>query len=175
MIHTGMISYEYKCVYIHIPKTGGTTIETLFGEKHDHDNQEEIIEKIGMPAWQSYLKFSIVRNPWDRMVSAYSYVNKPCPFKEWLNKDRTDWFWLIMAKPQLDWVKGVDHIIRFENYTKGLQDVCGKLGKDFDKVPRANKSKHGHYSLFYDDDTIEFVKQMYQKDIDYFEYEFSGV
>ena len=175
-----MVSHEFKCIFIHIPKTGGTSVETLFGnEKHNHDKRERIIEKIGMPSWKSYLKFSIVRNPWDRMVSAYSYVKRPSPFKKWLDKDRTDWFMLTIAKPQLDWISEngtlfVDYIIRFENYSEELQAVCDKLGKKLDIVPHTNKSQHKHYSFYYDEETIEIVRQMHKRDIDYFGYKFKS-
>jgi hypothetical protein len=33
-----MISHKYKCIFIHIPKCGGSSIESAFGENRDHFN-----------------------------------------------------------------------------------------------------------------------------------------
>lgn len=76
-----MLSHEYKCIYIHIPKTAGTSIENaLLGQSEnpvergitDHKTAAYYKRKHG-PLFEKYFVFSIVRNPWDRIYSIFSY------------------------------------------------------------------------------------------------------
>tara|TARA_Y100000310_G_C20633704_1_gene790046 strand:+ start:814 stop:1425 length:612 start_codon:yes stop_codon:yes gene_type:complete len=75
-----MISHKYKCIFIHIPCTAGSSIEKcIFGKdwwgedrktKHIFANQAK---KIYKDYWNDYFKFSFVRNPWDRFISMGKY------------------------------------------------------------------------------------------------------
>lgn len=75
-----MISHEYKCIFIHIPRTGGTSIEAeIVGKnwwtvspetKHLTASQAK---KIYQTYWDDYFTFSFIRNPWDRCVSLTTY------------------------------------------------------------------------------------------------------
>jgi hypothetical protein len=69
-------------VFVHIQKTGGSTVHRLLQE-HIPDirtvaPRHEIAIR-GMPkvdAWDEYFKFAFVRNPWERLVSWYSMVTR---------------------------------------------------------------------------------------------------
>lgn len=71
-----MISHELKCIFIHIPRTAGSSIEKqLIGKdwwnvdkktKHLIASQAK---KIYSEYWEEYFKFSFVRNPYSRMLS----------------------------------------------------------------------------------------------------------
>jgi len=84
------ICHKHKFVFIHIPKTGGTTIEKLFnlhGYENAGDNnilntdimwgqgtQHLTYTKLVSDASRDisgYFSFAFVRNPWDRMVSEF--------------------------------------------------------------------------------------------------------
>lgn len=78
-----MVNHEKKFVFLHIPKTAGTSVGTTlnknfgiydpyegFGIHHD-ELTEEILEE--------YFVFTFVRNPWDRLYSHYK-------FRKWMNK-----------------------------------------------------------------------------------------
>ena len=72
-----MISDKHKIIFIHIPRTSGTSIESAFDLNMDkegdkHLRASEIKKKTGSDKWNSYFKFSIVRNPWERFASMYS-------------------------------------------------------------------------------------------------------
>lgn len=79
-----------KLIYVHIPKTGGTSVEK-YGKKHGikwgrHMKFPRPNKKINSPYWHlppnlfnkkntpyKGKKFTIVRNPYDRAVSEYKY------------------------------------------------------------------------------------------------------
>jgi hypothetical protein len=92
-----------KCIFVHIPRTGGTSIESALGVLGDWrvENRRsmfgvvdspELAREIGSTAflqhltatqlcrmlpdkfWQ-YFRFAFVRNPWERMVSVYSRMD----------------------------------------------------------------------------------------------------
>lgn len=70
-----MISHRYRFAFVHIPRTGGTSIETalasvLSGRKHLYREEVETLP-------DGYLSFSVVRNPWDRIRSYYRWRLRP--------------------------------------------------------------------------------------------------
>lgn len=85
-----MIMHEKNLIFVHVPKTGGSTIiHTLLGidkltqlSKHKrtqygiegalrHRSALQIQQRVGDEIWNAYYKFAFVRTPWERMVSAY--------------------------------------------------------------------------------------------------------
>jgi hypothetical protein len=72
-----MIYHQYKCIFVHIPKTAGKSINRAFGSGWEgHKDISRIAAELPPEVFQSFFKFSIVRNPWDRLVSEYNYQNK---------------------------------------------------------------------------------------------------
>ncbi len=81
-----MIDHKNKLIFIHIPKTAGTSLqELLFNKKifNAHRKSLKIIKKIGR--YNDYYKFAIVRNPFDRLVSIYHYyiLGGNGSYKDW--------------------------------------------------------------------------------------------
>ena len=90
-----IISLYKKFLFIHIPKTAGTSIKTelekygernhyeekkllgLYKKKHafyPHTTASELIDTIGEKPLKNIFKFAFVRNPWDRMLSLYTFT-----------------------------------------------------------------------------------------------------
>jgi len=109
-----MISSKYKFVFVHIPKTGGSSIESAFGYNlwdkktfgsnyynYDlalglcpitkrylqHLTMHEI-ESLSKNKIDNYFRFAFVRNPWSRAVSDYLFYTqgKTVTFKDFLLK-----------------------------------------------------------------------------------------
>ena len=89
-----MLDLERKLLFIHIPRTGGTSIEDNLGVKvgkeslygifpyknHkkalQHLDCKEIIDMIGNESYNSYYKFSVVRHPYFRLLSEFYWRPK---------------------------------------------------------------------------------------------------
>lgn len=183
--------YLQRFLFIHINKTGGSSIEKALGIRSEHKTALEKMQQLGSRAWEKKYKFTIVRNPWDKVVSHYLYRVKTnqtalgvssIDFKEWvrLTYQEQDPEYMdipLMFKPQMDWItdeKGkvlVDFIGKFENLERDFNSVCEHLGISA-KLPHLKKTTRERYNTYYDDRTIEIVANWFERDIDYFGYEF---
>ena len=92
------IAHKYKLIFIHIPKTGGTSIEKALGIKvwnkeilrlkkehkiggilyapHHYTSLMVKNHPIAIPCWDDYFKFSIVRHPYTRVLSEFWWVHR---------------------------------------------------------------------------------------------------
>jgi len=83
-----IVSKKHKFIFIHIPKTGGSSIaepeyRSGQGALITHLGSEDYVQAghiraVGLKDrlqdnWNDYFKFAFVRNPWDRIVSLYHY------------------------------------------------------------------------------------------------------
>jgi hypothetical protein len=80
------VLHAYRCVFVHIPKTAGSSIAEALdrlplrnGPEHPridtpkHAKARELRRILGRRRWDDYFSFAIVRNPWDLMVSCYEW------------------------------------------------------------------------------------------------------
>lgn len=72
-----MICHKHKCIYIHIPKTAGTSVDTFFtGKMQKHSCAKDYHDFLDTDIFNNYFKFTIVRNPWDLIVSLYGMTTR---------------------------------------------------------------------------------------------------
>lgn len=135
------ISYEHKCIFVHIPKTGGVSVgkhlkikrltRNLFRHStnvkfqyHDiwyplHHLPANIIKKIHPNIFKKYYKFSFVRNPYNRMLSLYLYMHK----KKWesMQNSSVEINDAVLADISAKFEKWVDKFIQSNDYRKLTQ------------------------------------------------------
>jgi len=69
------INHEKKLIFIHIPKNAGTSIIKAMGvENMLMDKTIEEYKEHYQDYWNKYTKFTVVRDPIDRFISAYKFA-----------------------------------------------------------------------------------------------------
>jgi len=184
--------YDDPFIFIHINKTGGSSVEKALNIRYEHKTALEKIGEIGRKNWDSKFTFTIIRNPWDKVVSHYHYRLKtnqtdlrdnPIGVNEWVkraygNQDASYYDRPKMFMPQINWVTDkngtilVNEIIHFENLECEFNKVLEKLGKKGITLPHVKKSDRGDYKNYYDEETIVIVGNWFEQDIKGFDYQF---
>lgn len=139
---------------------------------------------------KSYFVFSFVRNPWDRAISDYFWSDRGFPSFELFLKhiellyETYGWKNLLsyegFAKenaghyfPQNYFLGSRTTIYRFENFPIECQRLFKRLNiTSIKEIPVINKSKHGHYSQYYNEETKRIIFRLYGEDITRFGYKF---
>lgn len=69
------INHEKKLIFIHIPKNAGTSIIKAMGVENLYmDKTIEEYKEHYQDYWNEYTKFTVVREPIDRFISAYKFA-----------------------------------------------------------------------------------------------------
>jgi len=177
-------------IFIHIPKTSGMSIQ-LNLRKHipainSHHRKVTYYDK---SLRDRQFVFTFVRNPYDRLVSAFSYLTQgicnekdrakaakfPLNFKDFVIELNHNNIYMIHMLPMTFWLDdGVNFIGRYENIQEDYNYVCSILQIPEEKLPLLNNSKHKHYSQYYDQESIDIVSKIYKKDLEAFNYDFKN-
>lgn len=191
-----MINHKHKFIFIHIPRTGGTSIEQQFsydgdrsGDGKKHWNLDQYKEALSNEQFDNYFKFTFIRNPWDIVISKYmdrGWYSSPIQGRGgeigYYSGQKLSYF-LNHYQPArheygdsfFDYFnpKQIDFVGRFEDRRKGLNFISKKIGINLNPQTktRSNSDKK-HYTQYYDDETREIVAKKYARDIEYFGYKF---
>ena len=88
-----MILPDKKIIFIHIPRTGGTSVEKYFNFKTSTDWKIKTAQHLTLAEYDNhydldkYFKFTIVRNPWDRLVSWYLWSYADVIYFQYLSEN----------------------------------------------------------------------------------------
>jgi hypothetical protein len=190
---------DAKAIFVHVPKCAGDSISlTLFGNfSGSHTTLSEYINVFEPECMSSYFKFAFVRNPWDRLVSAFHYLKRGGweedgdwfirelgHFKDfdefvkgWMTKDniwkreyfRPQYHYILERKGKLQ----IDFIGFFENLEEDFGYITKRLGVDR-QLLKSNKGNQGDYRSFYNDETMKIVADVYEADIKLLGYNFDN-
>lgn len=186
-----LAKYYYKFVFIHINKTGGSSIEKALNLPFEHKTAKEKIDELGQDLWLKKISFSVIRNPWDKVVSHYHYRvktnqtgmgDKHIDFNSWVKlsygeKDIRYYDQPKMFMPQVEWLKNSDgqvcvmKILRFESIESDFNNLMKELGLKA-SLPHLKKTDHRNYVDYYDNESRKIVKEVFAEDIEFFGYLF---
>ncbi len=191
---------EYQCIFIHIPKCAGQSVRaTLFGNlQPGHINVYTYQQIYPKRIFDRYYKFTFVRNPWDRLVSAYFFMKAGGAHqkdRDWSQKHLSpypDFASFVREglrnenilhwphfRPQVEFLKGqqgrieIDFIGRFENIQEDFQKVASHLGisRELLYINKAKK-KRDPYQTYYTAELRYIAGDVYREDITTFDYQF---
>lgn len=214
-----IISHRLKYVFIHIPKTGGTSVRNILTHNNKFscdvishwdtitEEQFKAFPRVSRELkchhgvrkakeyfddnnldWDSYFKFSFMRNPYDLHVSNYHYLHQVVGKKDRNTEEQEETY--KNATSFADYVKDLERsragfqeiYIRDEDEVK--VDFIGKLEtieEDFKrivdtilpkqiiteeeyKLPFLNKTKHKHFSEYYTPELTDLVNKACEMD-----------
>jgi hypothetical protein len=206
-------SRSHKFIFIHVPKTGGNSLQSVllpyaeevlvdsadgverkeFFELRNeslgltkHATLQEYRDGLDVEEYRSLFKFSVIRNPWDRMVSHYfsphrsrpgwnrgefkSMIKWVPPLRRFICRDRysarvIDGAWRLLGKPGRRLGAEVDMLLRFEHLEEDFAAVCRRLGVPQVALPKRNASERGPYADYYDDETQALVARRFCDEI----------
>lgn len=192
---TGQLSslhqrYLEDYVFIHIPKCGGTSVERALGIPFvNHDTALERRRKLGPSVWNRRYKFSVVRHPYDRIVSLFFYwwkldhldvdlINAELP--AWLEETearlargkahihlQSQWWWLTDEDGRFI----LDDLLRLESIAGDFERVNQHLGRNL-VLPHVKKNAFKiDYRNLLDDATRERIRRIHHEDFEHLGYE----
>lgn len=201
------LSQKYQAIFVHIPKNAGESIEvtlemyrgdseeTLWGVKEkrvvlQHLSAEKLKNQyIEKSVWETFLKFSVVRNPWSKAVSEYYWYLRFGPlisFPEWVDSlpvrlqinEMINILEIGHNVRQYEFLYDkngrllVDRILKFEDLSSGFKSLCDErnwqVSLKYDKATKSSPSKD--YRSFYNEVTAKKILNIYRKDVELFGY-----
>jgi hypothetical protein len=184
--------HKFKA-YIHVPKAAGSSLRNyILNNRIDYIGHDERIHPEKPDGTYDYV-FTIVRNPYDRVVSAYYYLRRGggshddvkdgreyChrKFPEFIKQDlKRASKKQIHFKPMHYWVYDrcqvkATHIAKMENIKRDLIKIAEELKLPIpDPIPHANRTVHPESEELYTKELREIVYNIYKKDFKLFGYE----
>ena len=146
---------------------------------------------------KNYYIFTVVRNPYDRLVSLYYYLkedNKKYKmmnyllfidnintFSEFVHYLKNNWDELKynIGKPMIKYIIDknnkivVNKIVKFEDLQKDMNDVFEKTGLtyiDFNKTHLYKSKIRKHWREYYNKELLDIVNKLYHEDFKIFNY-----
>ena len=132
--------------------------------------------------WDSYYKFCFVRNPYDRFVSGWNYIQEVkktnidfetfIKYENILSED--EYFHTFL--PQHVHIENeknemyINKFCKFENLESELKEVLIHIGFDESEIfhnktnNNINKRKHNYYKNYYNSQTLNIINKKFEKD-----------
>ena len=111
---------------------------------YNHIGAGDIRALVGAETWDAYFKFCIVRNPWDRAISACFFVTKGPrpPISAFLASPGNAGFLTDWRRYTINDRVAVDHVAKYEDLQVELDEIGERLG--FPHRLRLPMAKAGH-------------------------------
>lgn len=186
-----MVRVEHLNVtFFHASKCAGSSVESWLknnvnGDVYDNDLRHLYPRHLTNLFPEGFgWSFCVVRNPWDRMVSWYSYFKNikglDLSFDEYLEKcfyDKTVQNTNMFGKPTplIKYVNDVNFVVRFENLVEDFKVVQDKVNC-YAPLQHTNKTRDDRdYVKYYGcQKHIDVIQSFYKDDINLLGYSFGG-
>lgn len=191
-----------RSIFLHVPKAAGVAVGLgLYGRKSgDHRTIADYKLCFSEREFTSFFKFTFVRNPWGRLLSAYEYLKaggRNAQDQAWAQRHLTPYAsfsefvqgWVreenirlgLHFRPQHEFLgmRGsrleVDYVGYFENLQEDYDRICKIIGGGA-ALSAVNQSRNRivDYRSHYDHRTRAIVESVYREDIQMFGYSFDG-
>jgi hypothetical protein len=180
---------ESGFLFVDIPRTGSSTTRTMLSKAFPHMGKRlsggelslsaaalapvhlpatEWRQILGLRVWDSLYKFSIVRNPWDRLTSIYKYrveiegakhrdfadfvadlsryrFQDPNSILHWDHWRRSQWSYVADADDNVL----VDHLYRFEEAPQIFFDIARRVGVEVLDLPHCEQTSRADWRELY--------------------------
>ena len=221
-----IISNSHQFIFVHVMNTAGTSVSaaidpwlrwndiaiggTRFGEQiqpafrerfglHKHSTAGEIRALVGADVWSSYFTFTVVRHPYDRVVSLYTWLHKTLRNAP---PDATEWSWPVAiafresqgfsgfirheqfrkslgGRPQVEWTCDdgghciVDFVGRFEDLDAARMTISNRIGVNLEPFERHNASteRTRDAEFFSGEADYEYLHTLHERDFELFGYD----
>jgi len=210
---------QRKVIFIHIPKTGGISVERTIHEALGGGDVVKFNELIKIPprptiktckglqihstmkdyrryyenSLSEFYKFSIIRNPWRRMVSHYEYIVNPTWNKRIHEKNSMEFSTFVQLwktkmigysmkdgyKTFLDDGRGtqLNQIIKLENINEDLPSIGIDIDLEIKEVLYTNSTAqkykiYENWRDYYNPGLRDRVYDIFKEDIEKYNYEF---
>tara|TARA_R100001163_G_scaffold55763_1_gene43312 strand:- start:4636 stop:5208 length:573 start_codon:yes stop_codon:yes gene_type:complete len=188
-----IVDLDKKYVFVAIAKTACTSIHRRMG--YDKDPVPEIYHMSMRDIKKSYevenfYKFAFVRNPYDRLVSAFYNFRFDRGHSKWahpiyrfdtfrdfvLGFENSPCINFIHLQTQFDFLETggevkMDFVGRYENLREDFKKVEKDLGLPHVNLPVTRVQDHPPYQGLYDEETKRIVRRVYKDDFETFGYE----
>jgi hypothetical protein len=197
---------QHRFIFIHVPKVAGTSVGRALGVQlglHATIRQYSLV--LSRNDFDTYFKFGFVRNPWDRLYSAFRFMKHGGTRtteseREWVRQNLSEYSdfesfvtgWLprvdldrelyyhhLTPQYQFLCIQGsrpaVDFIGRFETLAADFEVIRRRLGLEVSLEHLNPSTREGDYRAAYTDEMKRIVARAYRTDIELFGYEFDGL
>jgi hypothetical protein len=196
------VYHKWRTVFVQIPKNASSAIHRIMENQtdhtHDHSKYVDIISWHDPELIESYYSFAICRNPYDRLVSAYEFLQqgewdlKHLSFKELVEyfyekgnffyTEQDVFFWPQHRFVTIKKIILVDDIVRYETLDAEWPTIQAKIMANvpsrFAALPielkRENPSHNKvgkNWEEYYTPELKKMVYELYERDFEIFKYE----
>ncbi len=203
----------HRLIYFELPKNACTSMKTQLAEvlqlpkradfpRYIHRDREYQFppakpRKI-LTDYKDYLRFAIIRNPWERLVSCYKdkifykdedntyfiktnpQFKREMPFNEFVDlvvsipDHLADFHFCSQMSLLTDFTGNFlcNYLAELNNLNFHLEKIKSLTGIPFETKTHLNKTKKSSYEEYYTPELVEKVRQRYRWDIELFGFDF---
>lgn len=202
-----LINLKYGFIFIHIPKNSGSAMTEQLVSKYETDYKilegvdlengldvmhlyGDVFDKyINMELMQKMFKFCIVRNPYNKLYSAWHFIKERHGYdnindfvknklskefifgREYIPGDAR-----VHYRPQYTFIKKsdetkpyVNYILRYESLNSDIRMMNIVTGLDIPLYANSNTQKS--YIDYFDKESIKKINELYKDDFEMFGYD----